>query len=643
MKALLVYMFEAAVCSGILQAAYAWLLERRVPHRWCRIYLLLSVPLAAVIPLLRIPVWPGEVITMAAPTAGLPTAQIAAEPLASPAFDPTGLFVALLALGTALLAGVMVAQIIRIRHLRRGAEITRTRRFTLIRTLQKIASFSFLRSIYVWQQTPAEELEAIVRHEMSHIAHRHSVERLAMESMKALLWWNPFVWIAARRLTEAEEFEADSDVLKEGYDKELYMHVIFRQLFGYSPEIANGLRSSLTKKRFQMMLSQTPGRHALLRLAGTLPAIAGLLCAFSFTTRAAEIRTTTETVQAADDEKNVSFYIADNQDGKPLSGTLIRIEGTSRGTVTDETGYAEIEAAPGSTIQISHIGYETREVRVSEDNEPIRYLLMMERSEAPGREQAATPDNDDDTVLVAEQMPTFQGGDLNTFRNWVQEGLRYPQGALDAGIQGRVVITFVVGKEGSITDIKILQSPDTRLSDEVIRRLRESPKWTPARDQGKLVRIKYVIPIDFRLSQKPEQAAATTAAAATNDEPYLVVEQMPTFQGGDLNTFRNWVLTHLRYPQEAAKQGTQGRVVLTFVVEKDGSIGEVCVLMSPDEQLAGEAVRVVQSASGLWTPGEQRGEKVRLKYAIPIDFRLNATKTPTGEPETATPATDAIG
>ena len=639
MKALLVYMFEAAVCSGILQAAYAWLLERRIPHRWCRIYLLLSVPLAAVIPLLRIPVWPGEAITTVVPTAGLPTAQIVVEPVASPGFDPTGLFVILLALGTALLAGVMVAQIIRIRHLRRGAEITRTRRFTLIRTLQRIASFSFLRSIYVWQQTPAEELEAIVRHEMSHIAHRHSVERLAMESMKALLWWNPFVWIAARRLTEAEEFEADSDVLNEGYDKELYMHVIFRQLFGYSPEIANGLRSSLTKKRFQMMLSQTPGRHALLRLAGTLPAIAGLLCAFSFTTRAAEIRTTTETVRAAGDETNVSFFIADNQDGKPLSGTLIQIEGTSRGTVTDDKGYAEIEAAPGSTIQISLVGYDTKEICVSEENEPIRYILMMERSEAPDRKQAATPDNDEDTVLVAEQMPTFQGGDLNTFRNWVQEGLRYPKGAFDAGIQGRVVITFVVGKEGSVTDVEILQSPDTRLSEEVIRRLRESPKWTPARDRGKLVRIKYVIPIDFRLPQKPEQ----TAAAATGDEPFLIAEQMPTFQGGDLNTFRNWVMTHLRYPQEAAKQGIQGRVVLTFVVEKDGSIGEVCILMSPDEQLAGEAVRVVQSASGLWTPGEQRGEKVRLKYTIPIDFRLDGTKVPAQEPQPATPATETNG
>ena len=87
MKALLVYMFEAAVCSGILQAVYAWLLERRVPHRWCRIYLLLSVPLAAISPLLRIPVWTGEVITAVAPTAGLPMAQIAAKPVASPAFD----------------------------------------------------------------------------------------------------------------------------------------------------------------------------------------------------------------------------------------------------------------------------------------------------------------------------------------------------------------------------------------------------------------------------------------------------------------------------------------------------------------------------------------------------------------------------
>ena len=110
-----------------------------------------------------------------------------------------------------------------------------------------------------------------------------------METMKAALWWNPFVWIAARRLTEAEEFEADSDVLTSGYDRAEYMQTIFKQLFGYSPEIANGLRNSLTKKRFKMMTTQTKSRHSLLRLAGILPALIGLLCAFSFTTRAAVI------------------------------------------------------------------------------------------------------------------------------------------------------------------------------------------------------------------------------------------------------------------------------------------------------------------------------------------------------------------
>lgn len=171
-------------------------------------------------------------------------------------------------LGAVLIAGVMAWQVFRIHRLRRGAEISRTGDYTLVRTRQEIASFSFLRTIYVWDKTPAGELAAILAHESSHIAHRHSIERILMELMKALLWWNPFAWIAARRLTEAEEFEADNDVLSSGYDRAEYMQTIFRQLFGYSPEIANGLRNSLTKKRFKMMTKQTKSRHGLLAAGG---------------------------------------------------------------------------------------------------------------------------------------------------------------------------------------------------------------------------------------------------------------------------------------------------------------------------------------------------------------------------------------
>ena len=279
MKALALYALEVLACSGVLLAAYSILLERRVAFRWCRAYLLTATLLAAVIPLLRIPVWPGEVIELAPAIAAEPQTAawtdetFEAVETAAPAVTPEALCLMLYLLGAGLIAGVMIAQAVRIRRLRRGAEISRNERFTLVRTRQQIASFSFFRSIYVWLQTPAEELPAIVAHEASHIAHRHSLERIAMECMKAALWWNPFAWIAARRLTEAEEFEADSDVLAGGYDMEHYMNVLFRQLFGYSPEIANGLRDSLTKKRFQMMTTPKSGRYTLLRLAGTLPVV----------------------------------------------------------------------------------------------------------------------------------------------------------------------------------------------------------------------------------------------------------------------------------------------------------------------------------------------------------------------------------
>ena len=242
MKTLAIYALEVLACSGVLLAAYAILLERHVRFGWCRAYLLASTLLAAVIPLLRIPVWPGEAVEVI-PTVALPEAEWTAEVIeeATPAITPEAICLAVYLIGVGLVAGVMLWQVVRIRRLRRGAAITRTERFTLVRTPQRIASFSFFRSIYLWDQIPAGELQAIVAHEASHVAHRHSAERVAMECMKAALWWNPFVWLAARRLTEAEEFEADSDVLAEGYDIEHYMKTIFRQLFGYSPEIANGL------------------------------------------------------------------------------------------------------------------------------------------------------------------------------------------------------------------------------------------------------------------------------------------------------------------------------------------------------------------------------------------------------------------
>ncbi|MFI3266072.1 MAG: energy transducer TonB [Rikenellaceae bacterium] len=105
------------------------------------------------------------------------------------------------------------------------------------------------------------------------------------------------------------------------------------------------------------------------------------------------------------------------------------------------------------------------------------------------------------------------------------------------------------------------------------------------------------------------------------DVPFMVAEEMPSFRGGDLNSFRTWVMNRLKYPVIAMENGIQGRVTLQFVVERDGSVGRIAVLASPDQTLADEAVRVIQS-SPKWSPGKQRSTPVPIKYTLPVDFRI---------------------
>ena len=106
---------------------------------------------------------------------------------------------------------------------------------------------------------------------------------------------------------------------------------------------------------------------------------------------------------------------------------------------------------------------------------------------------------DDQPFLTAETMPSFQGGDLNTFRKWVQDNVRFPQIALENGISGRVVLSFVIEKDGRLTNIQVLMTPDRSLSEEAIRVLNKSPKWSPGKQRNQVVRIKYTLPVDFRM------------------------------------------------------------------------------------------------------------------------------------------------
>lgn len=288
MRAVVIYILEVIACSGVLAALYSLIIERKVDFLFARLFLIFSVLLSAVIPMINIPVWEAALVPqLTEVTVGEVSTEVVQSSVTSFDFNFMALIWAVYGVGVALCMGSIVLQMVNILKIRRVGQMTTFDGVNIVRSQQNIASFSLFKTIYIGNNTADTDLPTIVAHERSHIAHKHSVERVVMEIFKALLWWNPFVWIASRRLVEAHEFEADNDVIGSGCDANLYVATLLKHLFGYSPEIANGLHNSLTKKRLKMILKGNSGRYALLRKVAVIPVLGVLFALFSLTTKEA--------------------------------------------------------------------------------------------------------------------------------------------------------------------------------------------------------------------------------------------------------------------------------------------------------------------------------------------------------------------
>ena len=510
MKETVIYLLEVLASSGILLAAYTLLLERRTAFALCRRYLIAMPLLAAGIPLLRIPVWSSPTVSGPAIVLGDITAEAVAAPVRQPLHAPDQFVLLIYGAGVALILGSLLRQYRTVRRLERGAAVEFRGGIRFVRTRRPMAAFSFCRTIYLPEGLSDAEQSAIVAHERSHIRHRHSAERLVMELFKALLWWNPFVWIASHRLVEAQEFEADRDVVEQGCDLAQYMGILFEQQFGRTPEIANGLRSSLTKKRFIMMTRKGKSRHARLRAAAALPIVAALVVAFGFTAKEAVPRSAEPPAGTEQPGRSVTIsgQVVQAPENRPVAGAKI-IAGESMTAIAARSEHVDARSnAEGRfTLQGPAEGYlvvsnsegtsaAARAYRCEPTEDNLAVVVRLEKPSSGKQTDEETP------YLSVETMPRFEGGDPADFHAWVQAQIRYPEEAMKRGLQGRVVAQFIIERDGTVDEITILQTPDASLSDEARRVLEKSPKWSPGLQKGEPVRVKFAFPIDFRLGEK---------------------------------------------------------------------------------------------------------------------------------------------
>jgi TonB family protein len=223
---------------------------------------------------------------------------------------------------------------------------------------------------------------------------------------------------------------------------------------------------------------------------------------------------------------------------------------------------------------------------------------------------------------VVEEMPEFPGGMAECMK-WLGQNINYPAEAKEKGVQGRVIVQMVVEKDGTITNAKVVRGVDPLLDAEALRVVNQSPKWKPGMQKGEAVRVKYTLPIMFRLSNdSSDSKAAEGQREAIVDENgvHQVCEEMPEFPGG-MHECMKWLGKNIKYPTESIEKGVQGRVIIQFVVEKDGSITDAKVVRGVDPLLDAEALRVINQLPK-WKPGKQKGEAVRVKYTLPVAFRL---------------------
>ena len=183
---------------------------------------------------------------------------------------------------------------------------------------------------------------------------------------------------------------------------------------------------------------------------------------------------------------------------------------------------------------------------------------------------------------VVEQMPSFPGGAAE-LRKFLSTHVKYPVVAEENGIQGRVIATFVVERDGSISDVKVVKSVDPSLDNEAVRVIRSMPRWHSGKQGGKAVRVKYTIPVTFRLGvidNQPtgNQLAGTrldnTDADCGQDFIFETADIVPSYPEGE-PSFQDVASKMIVYPEFAENNNVDGVVQMSFVVEKDGSISSV--------------------------------------------------------------------
>lgn len=224
----------------------------------------------------------------------------------------------------------------------------------------------------------------------------------------------------------------------------------------------------------------------------------------------------------------------------------------------------------------------------------------------------------DEVYIIAEEPASPKVG-MTAFHEAIQKEMKYPEEAVRNGVSGRVFIEFVVEKDGSLSNQRVVKGIGSGCDEEALRALKAiNIPWNPARHHGEVVRTKLVVPVNFKMNNPAVGSTDTPVpASAQQGETFFVVEQ-PASPVGGMSAFYREIASSIQVPAQVRHNRVEGKIFIEFVVETDGTTTNHRIMRGIDPEADQAALEAVKSAKVKWNPGTQRGTPVRSKMVIPI-------------------------
>ena len=694
MTLFLTYELKVAVLIAVFYIFWRLLVANETWHRLNRIVLLSTAVASFVLPLCvitihqTIEVAPAatDTMTTALPMDDLPILSEASSVTVAPETEKpfnwqlplTFIYI----IGVVVVLSKMLLSLWRLHKMKAESEIHPLADGRQIAVCDKAKTpFSWWKTVFLNHQDFEEGTTALLTHELGHLRLHHSADVLLVELLTALQWFNPAMWMLRADLRTIHEYEADQQVISHGFNDIQYLQLLIRKAAGQSGySLANGISNSALKKRVTMIMKPKSNRNSILKLLALVPIVGlalvvnaekvqdviytdaeetssiieekmvaeaqpeamnveesstisfrvvfwpenapvegvpvevinhgttimkaetankgevsvnapvGSTVRFTLIDKVKDVKITKElvakggvhTVAFGDGSENfedkpvtVQGIVYDDS-STPIVGALVQIVGSKKGTVTDFDGKFKLDTSTGDALLFSYVGYDSEQIGVAKLTADKKDCIVRLKKTDTGK-----------VYDVVDEMPQFPGGPGALFE-YIGKSLKYPAEAEKAGTQGRVIATFVVEKDGSITNAKVVKAIDPLLDAEALRIIHEMPKWNPGKQDGELMRVKYTIPISFRLqgnnddarqysgtvkidkTKRVHQSVETVVVGdEAEKEPYVVVDGKP-IDGAKLKEIDPKTIEHMEVLkskvaiEKYGEKGKDGVIIITI-------------------------------------------------------------------------------